>query len=84
MLFGQEMKQKLRILVLASSNAAVDIIAKRLLHIRDKMKIGMCDVWNGVIRRQSDWNMSTLYLFIYCIYFQRPRRIWCTLYGLVF
>lgn len=44
MLFGQEMKQKLRILVLASSNAAVDIIAKRLLHIRDKMKIGMCDV----------------------------------------
>lgn len=41
MLFGQEMKQKLRILVLASSNAAVDIIAKRLLHIRDKMESGM-------------------------------------------
>lgn len=41
MLFGQEMKQKLRILVLASSNAAVDIIAKRLLYIRDKMESGM-------------------------------------------
>lgn len=40
MLFGQEMKQKLRILVLASSNAAVDIIAKRLLYIRDKMESG--------------------------------------------
>lgn len=43
LLFGQEMKQKLRILVLASSNAAVDIIAKRLLHIRDKMESGK---WN--------------------------------------
>lgn len=43
LLFGQEMKQKLRILVLASSNAAVDIIAKRLLHIREKMDSGMCD-----------------------------------------
>lgn len=36
-LFGTEMRQKLRILVLASSNAAVDIIGRRLLHIRDKI-----------------------------------------------
>lgn len=40
MLFGQEMKSKLRILVLTSSNAAVDIIARRMLHIRDKMESG--------------------------------------------
>lgn len=37
LLFGQEMQRKLRILVLTSSNAAVDIIAKRLIHIKDKM-----------------------------------------------
>ncbi|XP_055322824.1 uncharacterized protein LOC129578378 isoform X2 [Sitodiplosis mosellana] len=37
LLFGLEMKRKLRILVLTSSNAAVDIIARRLMHIREKM-----------------------------------------------
>lgn len=31
------MKRKLKILVLTASNAAVDIIAKRLMHIREKM-----------------------------------------------
>lgn len=46
------MKQKLRILVLASSNAAVDIIAKRILHIREKMGSskpnGMIDMMGSV------------------------------------
>lgn len=37
LLFGSEMKRKLRILVLTASNAAVDIIARRLMHIRDKL-----------------------------------------------
>lgn len=38
LLYGHEMKKKLRILVLTSSNAAVDIIAKRLLYIREKLQ----------------------------------------------
>lgn len=38
LLYGLEMKKKLRILVLTSSNAAVDIIAKRLLHVREKLQ----------------------------------------------
>lgn len=37
LLFGQEMKRKLKILVLTPSNAAVDIIAKKLIHIREKL-----------------------------------------------
>lgn len=61
MLFGKEMKQKLRILVLASSNAAVDIIAKRLLHIREKMetsgKNGKCDMTTL---------FETIHLFTHC------------------
>lgn len=38
LLYGHEMKKKLRILVLTSSNAAVDIIARRLLYIREKLQ----------------------------------------------
>ncbi|XP_031633386.1 uncharacterized ATP-dependent helicase C29A10.10c-like isoform X2 [Contarinia nasturtii] len=37
LLYGKDMTRKLRVLVLTSSNAAVDIIARRLLYIRDKM-----------------------------------------------
>lgn len=37
LLFGQEMERKLHILVLSSSNAAVDIIARRLMRIREKL-----------------------------------------------
>lgn len=37
LLFGKDMKRKLRILVLTSSNAAVDIIARKLIHVREKL-----------------------------------------------
>lgn len=40
LLFGKEMERRLHILVLSSSNAAVDIIARRLLHVREKMDKG--------------------------------------------
>lgn len=38
LVFGVEFNKRFKILVLAPSNSAVDIIARRLLHIRDKMQ----------------------------------------------
>lgn len=38
LIFGCELDKELKILVLAPSNAAVDIIARRLLDVRDRMK----------------------------------------------
>lgn len=72
MLFGQEMKQKLRILVLASSNAAVDIIAKRLLHIREKMESGMCEA--NVVVRSDNMIETSLIIIELPSTFQRPKR----------